>query len=117
MAAAIMSNFSYPKMPGDQPWSVVDVTGPASYVQIAPGPIGGQQITAGDCGVESIDWAQATGASGTPLGYSVNVIPAQFAVGSPTSAVLLQWVNLNLTEATQGQNLSTLTVRLLVIGH
>jgi hypothetical protein len=113
-----MSRFGYPKVPGDSLWSVVDVTGPASYTVITPGtpPTGGQLLTAADCGLQSMDWVQSMGSdNGT---YDVACIAAPFSAGNPLPGVRLQWVTSAAgTEVTGGTALNARTVRLLVIGR
>src|SRR5215471_21711463 len=81
MATALLTRFSYPKVPGDQPESILDVTGPASYTPVTPGtpgppitpPTGGQRITAADFGLQSLDFVIAIGS--TDGSYSVIVVP------------------------------------------
>ncbi|HEV8525220.1 MAG TPA: hypothetical protein VGQ71_12025 [Terriglobales bacterium] len=115
MPAAVLSRFSYPKVPGDSFWSVVDVEGPASYVQVVPGnpPTGGQLITASDCGLQSFDWVNAKGAS--QAFNAVVVIPA--IVGNPT-IIRLMWITAATgSQVAPGANLSGRFVRLLAIGR
>jgi hypothetical protein len=112
-----MSRFSYPKVPGDGPWSVVDVTGPASYAAMVPGtpPTGGQLVTAADCGLTSIHWIQSMGSNNGQ--YDIVCYPAAFSAGNPMASVRLQWVTAATgAEVIAAVNLSTITVRLLVIG-
>ena len=117
MATALMSRFSYPKVPGDGFWSIVDVTGPASYTQIAgTPPTGGQEVTAADFGLQSLDWVGAMGSDNGQ--YSVIVMPIPFASGAPLGSVLLLWsLATSGAQAAAGANLSARTVRLLAIGR
>lgn len=122
MPATVMTRFSYPKSPGDQPWSIVDVTGPVSYVPVVSGnpPTGGLRLTAADCGLQSIDWIMPMDLSNGQA--FINCYPAPFNPGNPLSAVVLQFMVMTGTPATPaevgaGTNLSALTVRLLAIGH
>lgn len=118
MPTTVMSRFGYPKVPGDAPWSVVDVEGPASYAQIVTGAIatGGQLLTAGDFGLQSFDWVGAMGSDNGQ--YSVVAFPAPFNAGAPMASVRLQW-NIAATgaQAAAAANLSARTVRLLAIGR
>lgn len=113
---ALLKRFSFPKVPGDQPWSIIDVTGPASYVQVTPGnpPTGGQRVNAQDFGLQALDFVAAMASTSGQL--FVNVIP--LGVGEYNS-VLLQWMMSGATpeEAPAAGNLSTTTVRLLAIGR
>src|SRR5215472_6456806 len=92
MPATVMSRFSYPKVPGDGLWSIVDVTGPTSYAVIVVGtpPGGGQLVTAADCGLISIDWIQSMGSDDGQ--YDIVCIPAPFTLGNPLVAVRLMWL-------------------------
>lgn len=87
-----MSRFSYPKAPGDQPWSIIDVPGPASYTAIAPGtpPTGGQTITPQDCGLQSIDWVQSMGSDNGQ--YDIVCLANPFVQGNAFAGVRLQWI-------------------------
>lgn len=118
MPATVMSRFSYPKVPGDSLWSIVDMTGPASYTQVTTGTpaTGGQAVTAADFGMQSLDWIGAIGSDNGQ--YAVTVIPAPFNVGAPFNSALLQW-SLAATgaQAAAAANLSARTVRLLAIGR
>ena len=116
MATALMSRFSYPKVPGDSLWSIVDVTGPASYVPPSVGvsPTGGQPITAADFGLQSIDWIGTMGSPGAQ--YNVIVIPTS-TIGAPFNAARLMWLGVTGTAVSPGANLSGNTVRLLAIGR
>jgi|SRR6516165_8354423 len=119
MPAVVMSRFSYPKVPGDGPWSVVDVTGPTSYpffVGAPGGASGGQEISAADCGLQEIDFAISMG-SNDGL-YFAEVYPDHFSPGNPMRGVCLAWiVSSTGAQATGGTNLSGSTIRLLVIGR
>lgn len=61
MGAAILTRYGYPKVPGDQPESVIDVSGPASYTPLVAGspgppivpPSGGQVLHAQDFGLHN----------------------------------------------------------------
>src|SRR5215467_8560245 len=81
MAAALLTRYSYPKVPGDQYESIIDVTGPASYTPLVPGtpgppvtpPTGGQRITAQDFGLLALDLVVSMGS--TDGGHYVVVVP------------------------------------------
>jgi hypothetical protein len=118
MPATVMSRFSYPKVPGDGLWSIVDVTGLASYAVIVIGtpPTGGQLVTPADCGLQSIDWIQSMGSDNGQ--YDVTCYPAPFTLGNPFAGVRLQWLTAATgAEAIAATNLSARSVRLLVIGR
>ena len=117
MPAALMSRFSYPKVPGDGFESVVDVTGPVNYTQIAgTPPTGGQVITAADFGLQSMDWVGAMGSDNGQ--YAAIVFPVPFTQGSSLNSVLLMWtLAASGAQAPPGANLSARTVRLLAKGR
>lgn len=119
MSATPMSRFSYPKVPGDGPWSVVDVAGPTSYVQMAQGtpPTGGQILTAAGFGLQSLDWVAVIGPSDN-YQYSVQVVPLPLLPGSPFEAMAVAWsVTATGAQVANGINLSARTVRMLGIGR
>lgn len=118
MPATVMSRFSYPKVPGDSLWSIVDMSGPASYTEVssATPPSGGQKLTAADFGLQSIDWIGAMASDDAQ--YSVYVAPAPFNSGSPLASALLMWIEAATgAEVAAGTDLSAHTVRLLAIGR
>lgn len=121
-ATSLLKRYGYPKVPGDQPWSVLIVTGPANYTPVTPGspgppvvsPSGGQLIRAQDFGLQSFDFVVGM-ASNDGL-YFVAVIP--LGGGGEFNSVLLNWVEANPVEdVPPATNLSTSTVRLLAIGR
>jgi hypothetical protein len=118
MPATVMSRFGYPKIPGDSLWSVVDVTGPTSYTVITTGspPTGGQLLAPADCGLQSIDWVQSLGSDDGQ--YDIVCVPGPFSAGNPLAGVRLQWIiSATGAQVAGAVNLSSRTVRLLVIGR
>ena len=132
MATALLTRYGYPKVPGDQPESIIDVTGPASYTPLVPGtpgppvtpPTGGQRITAQDFGLQSLDFVVGMGSTGG--GYFAVVVPELIQpLPSPPlptqlpdgtfAAVLLAWMQVAGGQASG--DLSKSTVRLLAIGR
>lgn len=126
----LMVRMSYPKVPGDQPWSIIDVTGPASYVPVTPGsptvaPSGGQQIFAQDFGLTALDFVCAMGSSDAI--YFVTLIPVNgkpgaaattYSPGNPFNSVIISWEERNpAADVPPATNLSTSKVRLLAIGR
>lgn len=114
---SLLTRFSFPKVPGDQMWSVVDVTGPASYVDVTPGspgpplvpPTGGQQLLPQDFGLQMLLFVSAM-ASFDGL-FSVVAIPQPANDGS-LDRVILQWIDLSTgAEVAAGTDLSASTVR------
>lgn len=117
--------------PGDLKETYVDHFGPASYTQLAYGsslPVtGGELVTATQFGLVSIVgiFMLGDGSDGTSL-YSVKrvLIPNQNnKSGKDVPSARLQW-NVTSTpgtnttaEASNAANLSTISVRLLVIGY
>jgi hypothetical protein len=112
-----MSRFSYPKVPGDGLWSMIDVPGPVLYAPLVVGtpPTGGQVLNAADCGLQSIDWIQSMGSNNGQ--YDVTCVPAAFSLGNPMAQVLLMWAVAATGTQAGAINLSAFTVRLLVIGR
>lgn len=124
----ILTRFSYPKQPGDSPWSIADVEGPKSYVQITPGspgppptpPSGGQPLFPADFALQSFDIVIA-GMASFDGKFAVEAIPL-LTPPAPMDDVfqkfLLMWIDLStMQQATTGQDLSKSSVRLLAIGH
>ena len=60
----LLTRYGYPKVPGDNPESIIDVVGPTAYVQLVAGstgppivqPTGGQRIFASAFGLQSLDF-------------------------------------------------------------
>jgi hypothetical protein len=131
-AALLLTRFSYPKVPGDQPWSIIDVTGPASYTEVTPGspgppvvaPTGGQEIWAQDFGLQAFDFVVAMGSNDgqyagviVPVGGTVTA-PGEFTPGGDFESLLLMWMDLSTgLEATAATDLSASFLRLLAIGR
>lgn len=114
----VMSRYSYPKSPGDERWSVVDVVGPASYTVVTAGapPTGGQVVPASAFGLQSIDAVFAlAGTNGT---NGVRVIANPYNFGDSMANVTLMWIVLATgAQATAASNMSAQTVRLIAIGR
>ena len=117
----ILLRYSYPKVPGDQPWSMIDVRGPSTYtpfVPTAPGPpivpqSGGQLIHAQDFGLQALDFVVAMACGDGP--YTILVFPEKFALQSEFPAVRLAWMNFPTGQASG--NLNQFIIRLLAIGR
>lgn len=124
-ATQLLVRYSFPKVPGDQPWSIIDVTGPTAYTQLFPQPPGtppqgGQMLTAQDFGLQALDFVVAIGTGDglyvgeiIPLGGNL-VIPAVFD-GDDFAVFLLVWMQATGGEATG--DLSASKMRLLGIGR
>ena len=108
----LLLRFSYPKVPGDSPWSIVDLTGPSSYVQITPGdpgppvtpPSGGQEIFPSDFGLQAFDIILSMASSDGK--FAVELIP--ILLGDDTfDKMLVMWIDLaSMQQASSGQDLS-----------
>jgi len=131
MATTLLTRYGYPKVPGDQPESILDVSGPASYNPLVAGtpgppitpPSGGQRVTAQDFGLQSLDFVTGMGSTDGRFFVMVvpelispapNPLPTQLPDGS-FSAVRLGWMQLTGGQATG--DLSTSTVRLFARGR
>ena len=129
MSVHILVRFSYPKQPGDTPWSIADINGPTSYVQIveeSPGPpvvppSGGQPLFPRDFALESFHILLAQGSADG--GYAVQVIPLLVVDtsnpgGDAFVQALLMWIDLGTgQQVAAGEDLSQFSVRLLAIGN
>lgn len=128
-ATILLNRFSYPKQPGDQPWSMIDVAGPAAYVEFAPSaspgtpPTGGQEIRAQDFGLQSLEFVMAMGSSDgvhsgviVPLGGSL-ATHRELTPGDDFLAVALVWMEIATGQQAAAGDLSTSTMRLLGIGR
>lgn len=132
MATALLTRYGYPKVPGDQPVSIIDVSGPPSYTPLVPGspgppivpPTGGQRITAQDFGLQSLDFVVGMGS--TDGRYTVVIVPELIeSLPNPPlptqlpdgtfSALLLAWMQ--LTGGQASGNLTQSTVRLFAWGR
>lgn len=132
MATALLTRYGYPKVPGDQPESIIDVSGPTSYTPLVAGspgppitpPTGGQRITAEDFGLQSLDFVVGMGS--TDGQYLVVVVPQLIepltSPPLPTQlpdgtfrAALLAWLELAGGQASG--DLSKSTVRLFARGR
>jgi hypothetical protein len=125
----ILIRYSYPKQPGDTPWSIVDVEGPTSYVQVTAGsagpplvrPTGGQPIFPKDFGLQSFHIILQQ-ASQDAL-YRVDVIPFLIVDqsnpgGDAFIQSVLRWTVIATgAQVAAGVDLSAHSVRLLAIGN
>src|SRR4051812_44188258 len=82
----------YPAPPGNKPICILDVIGPASYTQIAIAtpPTGGQDITARQFGLSTIEAAWVGGVSDNGQ-YTVQVVMAPFNNLNASPAIKLVW--------------------------
>jgi hypothetical protein len=124
VATHILIRLSYPKQPGDTPWSIIDVDGPASYVQITPGspgppvvqPSGGQPVFPQDFGLQSFHIVLAQQSNDGR--YAVSAIPVRLEGDDAFNEALLDWIDLATgQQVAAGTNLSRSSVRLLAIGN
>lgn len=108
----------YPAVPGNKPWSIADITGPASYTEVTPGatPSGGQVIQASAFGLQRID--AVLGCSGsTTATYDVVAYLVDYGQGKPCTSIRLMWrtsdggVEVVGTTALDGEQ-----VRIMVVG-
>ena len=113
----LLTRFSFPKQPGDQPWSIIDVNAQDLSVELQrPVVFGGQEIFAQDFGLQSLDFVAAMAGSD---GRSPTIIPMNIdratgdrspvAIGGTFNAVVLGFLENNPQPET--------VVRLLAIGH
>jgi hypothetical protein len=104
---------------GDRPYSIADISGPASYVQVVTGatPSGGQSITAAMFGLGAgMEGVEPIAASTTGT-YEVVAIQAPFLTGQNNPNWILRWiVSATGAEAGAATNLSAEQVRLRAFG-
>jgi len=107
---------TYPAPPGNKPVSIIDVKGPASYVQVTTGPLaGGQSISARQFGLSSIEmaWAMGRDSSG---GFVPKVILSPFNANQGSPGLIISWEGTTGAQVGAGTNLSTSTIRLFALG-
>ena len=122
----ILTRFGYPKSPGDTPWSIIDVTGPQSYVQVTPGdpgppvipPIGGEHLFPSDFALQSIHIALAMASNDAKFSVNIIGVPASPQGDGTFTVLMLMWMEIDTgEEAATGQDLSQSVVRILAIGN
>lgn len=125
-AAQILTRYGYPKSPGDTPWSVTDIIGPHSYVQITPGddgppivpPSGGQAVFPSDFALQSIHFAVAMASSDGKYAVEIIPVPSVPAGDGTFSKLLLMWIDLSTGEqVAAGEELDDSSVRLMAVGN
>ena len=134
MAAFLLTRYGYPKVPGDNPESIIDVSGPTAYVQLVAGsagppivqPTGGQRMSASAFGLQSLDFVAAMGTASNGL-YFVVVVPDLIQLQPPNlptslpdgtfGAVRLAWMLFAGGQVAASTNLSTSIIRLFARGH
>lgn len=106
---------TYPAVPGNKPVSIIDVTGPTSYVQFVPPATGGQLVSARQFGLNSIEAVWVIGMDSTGAYAPVAMLtPLNKNLGSPN--VTLSWQVPGGSQVGAGTNLSTSFVRLYALG-
>lgn len=122
MATELLLRYSYPKQPGDQPWSILDLNGPTSYVTFVPTatpPTGGQLVSVADFGLQAADIVLAMSFMPNNLGgFYAAIFPVNPSINGDFSQFRVGWYNLaTFVQPAPGANLSTAVVRLLAIGR
>ena len=116
----VLTNEQFPCPPGNLPWTVVDIVGPASYTQVTPGspPTGGQAISISALGLPvSVIWAQAMGSDDGTYDAVCLLSPFNPLSGSRTG-LILKWTNAATgAEVSGAVDLSARTVRIMAIGR
>lgn len=132
MATALLTRYGYPKVPGDQPESIIDVSGPVAYTPLVAGspgppivpPSGGQVLHAADFGLQAL--AFVVGVASTDGKYFPLIVPllieplpnpplpTQLPDGS-FSTFILVWMNITGGGQASG-NLTQSTIRLFARG-
>lgn len=110
----------YPNPPGGKPWSVADISGPASYTQVTNGtapatPTGGQSVAASFFGLTSFVMVWSGMSVSGKYFVQAMVVPVGPGVYAPN--VILRWVIAATgAEEAGSTNLSAETVRLAALG-
>ncbi len=116
----VLTNEQFPCVPGNLPWTVADIVGPASYTQVSNGspPTGGQAVSISALGLPvSVIWAQTMGSDDGQYDCIVLLSPFNSLAGSLTG-LILKWVTAATgAEVGGGVNLSARTVRVMAIGR
>lgn len=117
----ILTHEQFPCPPGNLPWSVADIAGPASYTTVsvsAGAPGGGQAIASGTLGLPVATIAAF--AMGSDDGqYAANIFFNPFAPRrGQNNGIIVQWIVANTgVEVTANTNLSARTMRILAVGR
>ena len=116
----VLTNEQFPCVPGNLPWTVVDIVGPTSYTQVTPGspPTGGQAISISALGLPvSVIWAQTMGSDDGTYDVVALLSPFNSLAGSQTG-IILEWITAATgTQVSGATNLSARTVRVMAIGR
>lgn len=118
--AGVLTNEQFPCPPGNLPWSVADIVGPASYTQVTNGspPTGGQAVSIGALGFGvSVIWAQTIGSDDGQYDAVVLLSPFNSLQGSQTGVILKWIVAATGAEVSGGVNLSARTIRIMAMGR
>lgn len=116
----VLTNEQFPCPPGNLPWTVADIAGPASYTQVtnATPPTGGQAVGIAALGLPvSVIWAQAMGSDDGQFDIVVLLSPFNPLAGSGIGLILKWIVSATGAEVAATTNLSARTVRILAIGR
>lgn len=108
---------TYPAPPGNKRHSIIDISGPASYVQIAVAtpPTGGQQVAAAVFGLTQIEWSQSMGSDDGQFDIVIFGQPLQ--KNKPLAFITLMWIIAATGAQVAGAvNLSARTARIFAIG-
>ena len=118
----VLTNEQFPCPPGNLPWTVAVVKGPALYTPVTPGavgvaPTGGQAISKEALGLPvSVIWAGVLGSLNGQYTANVFLNPATPMSGSQTG-IILQWLLAATMVEVGAIDLSAQTVRILAIGR
>jgi hypothetical protein len=119
----VLTNEQFPCPPGNLPWSVADIKGPASYTQIVNGaagvaPTGGQAVSKEALGLPvSVIWAKSMGAENGQYDVVCYMSPFNSLAGSQTGLILQWMTSATGAEVAGATDLSGHTLRILAIGR
>jgi hypothetical protein len=116
--AGVLVNDGFPQSVGEHMWSVADIAGPASYVQLTTNPVGaGFLISAQKLGLPiGIVFAEARPTADGLYIVRVYLSPAE--AGQMSSGIVTQWiVNSTGVEVAASTNLSGSTTRISAFGR
>jgi hypothetical protein len=118
--AGVLTNEQFPCPPGNLPWTMADIVGPASYTQVTNGtpPTGGQAVSIAALGLPvSVIWGQCIASDDGQYSAEVILSPFNSLAGSQTGLILKWIVTATGAEVAGAVNLSARTVRVLAIGR
>lgn len=116
MAGTFLADF--PAVPGNKPFTIVDIPGPASYTQVgvATPPTGGVTINAADIGLTNIEFFMVLGSDNGQYGGEPIIDSTFLGRGAATVRFLAYVLNTG-AQVTGATDLSGRTFRVFAFGR